>query len=57
MPPPLAPLMAINHNDNQYEGHGSDGLDDDQVTLLEEPRRVGHEVVRRRGRGRAYQNV
>ncbi|TYK09709.1 uncharacterized protein E5676_scaffold447G001250 [Cucumis melo var. makuwa] len=57
MPPPLAPPMLINHNDNQDEGDGSDDLDDDQVTLLGEPRRVGHGVVRRRGRGRAYQNI
>ncbi|KAA0038045.1 uncharacterized protein E5676_scaffold237G001470 [Cucumis melo var. makuwa] len=57
MPPPQAPPMVINHNDNQDEGDGSDGLDDDQVTLLEESRREGHEVVRRKGRGRAYQNI
>ncbi|KAA0047036.1 uncharacterized protein E6C27_scaffold829G00200 [Cucumis melo var. makuwa] len=57
MPPPLAPLMAINHNNNQYEGDGLDDLDDDQVTLLVEPRRVGHGVVRRRGHGKAYQNI
>lgn len=56
MPPPLAQLVVINHKDNQDEGDGSDGLDD-QVTILGEPRRVKHGVVRGRGRGRAYQNV